>query len=256
MTAVEPGGSSPAPPVSDDAGSDRPLIGLCPYLAAESGAWRSATPAREHRCGAVTPAAPLAAEKQRRLCLTPEHVSCATYEAARSARWVAPDRASALPRPVARTTPVVLDRGRLNISVPAFRPDRSTGQGVLVGLLGIAFVAIVLAKVSSSDGALIAAGASSSPPRSAPVASATPVSKPTASTGPAGSNGPTGSGAASGAPSTAPTPRPTTYTVRAGNTLAGIAKKFGTTAAILAKLNNIKDPTKLKVGQVLKLPPA
>lgn len=45
-----------------------------------------------------------------------------------------------------------------------------------------------------------------------------------------------------------------TYTVAAGDTLAKIAKKFGTKAETLAKLNAISDPRKLKIGQKLQVP--
>ncbi len=50
-----------------------------------------------------------------------------------------------------------------------------------------------------------------------------------------------------------PTPNPGNgkYTVKAGDTLSGIAKKFGVTVAQLQKWNNIKDPNKISVGQVL-----
>eukprot|EP00461_Guttulinopsis_vulgaris_P000025 UN00025 len=44
-----------------------------------------------------------------------------------------------------------------------------------------------------------------------------------------------------------------TYTVKSGDTLSAIAKKFGCTVAQLVSLNNIKDANKIKVGQVLKL---
>lgn len=47
---------------------------------------------------------------------------------------------------------------------------------------------------------------------------------------------------------------PQTYTVVAGDTLTAIAKRFGTTVEILCQLNDIKDPNKIYVGQVLKLP--
>ena len=42
-----------------------------------------------------------------------------------------------------------------------------------------------------------------------------------------------------------------TYTVKAGDTLGGIAKKYGTTYQKIAKDNNIKDPNKIYVGQKL-----
>jgi LysM repeat protein len=62
-----------------------------------------------------------------------------------------------------------------------------------------------------------------------------------------------------------PTPDPTnarasaanasqTYTVRAGDTLIGIAQAVGTTLEGLARLNNIANPDALFVGQVLQLP--
>ena len=55
-------------------------------------------------------------------------------------------------------------------------------------------------------------------------------------------------------PTPTPTPSGKTYTVQKGDTLSGIARKFGTTVAKLAELNNIKDVNKIYVGQVLKLP--
>ncbi len=55
------------------------------------------------------------------------------------------------------------------------------------------------------------------------------------------------------APKPATPKKATTYKVRAGDTLSGIAKKFGTTVSALAKLNNIKNVNVITVGQVLKL---
>lgn len=48
-------------------------------------------------------------------------------------------------------------------------------------------------------------------------------------------------------------PKELTYTVKAGDTLSGIAKKFNTTVKALAKKNNIKDVNKIYVGQILKI---
>ena len=45
----------------------------------------------------------------------------------------------------------------------------------------------------------------------------------------------------------------TTYTVKRGDTLSAIAKKYGTTVAALAKLNNISDVNYIYVGQVLRI---
>ena len=44
-----------------------------------------------------------------------------------------------------------------------------------------------------------------------------------------------------------------TYTVKAGDTLSGIATMYGTTYQELAKLNGISDPNKIYVGQVIKI---
>lgn len=44
-----------------------------------------------------------------------------------------------------------------------------------------------------------------------------------------------------------------TYTVKAGDTLSGIAKKYGTTYQAIANKNGISDPNKIYVGQVLKI---
>jgi len=54
-------------------------------------------------------------------------------------------------------------------------------------------------------------------------------------------------------PSPAPAPSGNTYTVVAGDTLSGIAARFGTTYQALAALNGIADPNKISVGQVLQL---
>ena len=56
-----------------------------------------------------------------------------------------------------------------------------------------------------------------------------------------------------------PTPKPATgtpatYKIKRGDTLSAIAAKFGTTVKVLVKLNKIDDPSKIRVGQILKLP--
>ncbi|OPX83875.1 MAG: N-acetylmuramoyl-L-alanine amidase XlyA precursor [Pelotomaculum sp. PtaB.Bin104] len=46
----------------------------------------------------------------------------------------------------------------------------------------------------------------------------------------------------------------TTYTVQSGDTLYSIARRFGSTVEILARVNNITDPAVIYVGQVLTIP--
>ncbi|MEH7773961.1 N-acetylmuramoyl-L-alanine amidase [Bacillus velezensis] len=58
----------------------------------------------------------------------------------------------------------------------------------------------------------------------------------------------------SGASSSSPETKPgATYTVKKGDTLSEIAQETGVSMSNLQKWNNIKDPNKIKVGQVLKL---
>lgn len=230
---------------------------ICPFLLSSDGTWRSANATRDHRCTAVTPALPLATEKQRRLCLTDQHLSCATYLAAGEARAAAVHRSSASRRPLARTTPVVLDQSRLSFVMPTTTAMPHLGQGALIGVLALAFGAVLLARLAIGGGASPAgAGASPTPtPTStaAAVASATP--EPTPISTPEAS------------PSVAPTPTlvptevsptpsepPATYKVKSGDTLSGIAAKYATTVKVLVRLNGIKDPSKIHVGQILKLP--
>lgn len=55
-------------------------------------------------------------------------------------------------------------------------------------------------------------------------------------------------------PPTPPPPSGGTYVVQAGDTLTGIAARFGTTVAELVALNNISNPNLIYVGQVLQIP--
>lgn len=48
-------------------------------------------------------------------------------------------------------------------------------------------------------------------------------------------------------------PTASTYTVKAGDTLSGIAVKHGTTSAKLAKANQISNPNLISIGQKIKL---
>ena len=255
MTAVDPD-ARPLPPPGVEPSQPRSLTGICPYLAAVDGGWRSSGVARDHRCRAVAPPAPLAAEKQRRLCLTGDYPMCATFEAARAARPVAHDRLPVLPRPLARTAPVVLDHGRLSVGSPTLRADRTTVQIILIALLVIAFAAIVLARVASGD----AAGALGSPSPAATTvpaggASAGPASQAPVTTPSPGTSGDPSSGPTGNTASPAPDPSATqTYKVKSGDTLVGIAAKYGTTPRAIAELNGIANPASLKVGQVLKIP--
>jgi LysM repeat protein len=240
------------------------LPALCPYLATLDGGWRSAMAIREHHCMAVAPPVPLALEKQRRLCLVAAHVGCSTYGAAEATR--APLRA-AIPssRPIARMTPVILDHGRFELRMPALRADRTAGQAVLVAVLGIALTAILIARPSSGAGAVSdpeSSSAAASPVASADVATTSPSSPTPAPTevaptdSPAATPSPPATSRPTATPraSTPPVTSGATYKVKGGDTLSAIAARFDTTVRVLVDLNGITDPSRLRVGQVLKLP--
>lgn len=59
---------------------------------------------------------------------------------------------------------------------------------------------------------------------------------------------------ANGAPPPAPTGGQSSYTVQQGDTLASIARRFGTTVLALVQTNNISNPNLIYVGRVLTLP--
>lgn len=52
-----------------------------------------------------------------------------------------------------------------------------------------------------------------------------------------------------------PQPQPTfTYRIQPGDTLSGIAARYGTTVAMLAQLNGIANPNRIYAGQVIRIP--
>lgn len=265
MTAIEgPPASVPSPEWTSEARRPGTLPSLCPYLATPEGTWRSAAPVREHRCTAVSPPVQLAPEKQRRLCLTDSHAGCATYGAAVAARAMPRERPLAHIRPVARTMPIVLDQGRFDLRIPALRADRIGGQAILVGLLGIAFVAVLLAR-PATDGGTLPGGPRSSITAPTDAAAGSPTEGPADTAEPVQSSGaetpavpsssaPEASPSAPSAASAAPSTSGATYKVRRGDTLSAIAARFGTTTRVLVELNDIADPSKIRIGQVIKLP--
>lgn len=58
-------------------------------------------------------------------------------------------------------------------------------------------------------------------------------------------------------PKPGPDPQPEriiAYRIRYGDTLGGIAGRYGTTAAVLAQLNGIRNPNRIYAGQVIRIP--
>jgi LysM repeat protein len=257
---AEPGSSS-------GAAAGAAARAACPYLRAAGGAWRATAPSREHRCTAVTPAAALAVQKQARLCLAPAHGSCATYAAALAAREErgipsgAAGAAGAARWEVVRTTPVIDVGVGLGAAVSGLIFERRGWQAIPAIVLVLAVAAVGLSgfgrgpeAAEPSATALTGALATPTPtPTIAPTPAPTPVPQPS-------KPAPTGSPVATAGttPVPAPTSTPeasarTTYTVKSGDTLYGIAQTFGSTVNAIKALNGLTSNT-IHVGLVLRIP--
>lgn len=223
----------------------------CPFLVAAAGGWRLDMPSRDHRCGAVSPPAPLAPEKQGRLCLTPTHPGCATYIASQSARaeriGAAPVR-RATRWGLARTTSVIEDPGGIRARLLAALLDRRRWPAIpavaLVATLFVLGLSGLRGGVPSSPVATASPGRPAvNPAPTAVVAGTTPTPAPLPS--PQTTTRPA-------------TPRPSaslrSYRVESGDTLSAIANRFDVSVAALVSLNDIDDPGALQIGQVLLIP--
>ena len=118
---------------------------------------------------------------------------------------------------------------------------------VTVVVVGAALGALVLSRGPLAPGTSGAGDEAQSPTPAATVAAATAAPATTSPTP-----------APTAAPTARPTPtaatRPATYRVRPGDTLSAIAAQFGTTVREIAALNDISNPSLIRVGQVLRLP--
>jgi hypothetical protein len=125
----------------------RAWANICPYLLDASGTWRAVQPSGEHRCTAVTPAEPLRADKQRRLCLVVGYLDCPTFLAAREvrARTLGEVAAVSSSRQFVRTAPVILQRPAA-AAVALSTVRTSLPQVGLVLLMLLAAAALVLAR--------------------------------------------------------------------------------------------------------------
>jgi LysM repeat protein len=247
---VPPAPATPARPATP-ASVREIATAICPYLSSTAGSWRAANPSRDHRCVALTPPAPQPTDKQRRHCLSADHVECSIFRAAQTARQTAlaagadPARiaaADAARRPLPRTTPVLLEPPRLLDQAARLQLDRAPGQLALVALMVVAFAIVALSRFTAPA----SSAPSPSPSFVAVLPSAAPTPTPTPTAEP--SAGPSDQASAGPNPSFR-----TTYTVKKGDTLIGVAAKFKTTAAAIRKLNALKSSS-LTVGQVLKIP--
>jgi len=272
MEVPKPALSSPAsaaigdrPARRADTAVEEPRAGVhaCPFLIAESGDWRLAVPTREHRCAALVPLASLTFEKQARLCLSAAHDTCATYGAALEAREARTGGATDLERAgrwaFALTTPLIEDGGGMRSRVGGILADRRRWPAIPVVVLVASLFVLAISGVrndhpvtalaSPTSGGIAVSGTPLVTPTAEPVVTPEPATPGPSPTSP---SIPTASPPRATQP---PTPAyRTTYRVKYGDTLSGIAATFHTTVSAIERLNGITDPTRLRVGQVLKIP--
>lgn len=241
---------------------------ICPLLVSADAAWRSAYASRDHRCWAVRPPAPLVLAKQRQLCLTPAHAMCSTFLATRHGPGTSDEGltargadADSLLWPSVRSTPLALEPSRGRTGALPAATARVGGQAMLVGLMALALLVLVISRTTApsqaapaspgSSSVVVASPTSRSSPSPSPslVASASPSLAPSGSPAPSGTATPTPRAPASPSPSTV-----RTYTVKSGDTLSGIAARFGTTVEAITAANGITNPRLIRVGQVLTIP--
>ena len=259
---------APPDPRPDASRLEAPSLGACPYLLATSGGWQASTPSREHRCTAFAPAVPLDTGKQQRLCLVPAHTTCATYVAAvaaRRERGTPSDGPAPVRWGLVRTTPVVDVGIGVGAALSRIVAERRGWQAIPAVALIVALGAVGLSgfgRNPPSTGSVPSTSAVALASAS-PVASGTaaPTAVPTPTVPPA-TPAPTDTPPPTAKPAPTPTARPvvtpvpsarTTYTVKSGDTLYGIAKTFGTTVGAIKELNGITSNV-IRVGLVLLIP--
>lgn len=212
----------------------------------------------DHLCHALPEPESLDHARQVQLCLSEAHRDCERYLAALEARRIDGPTLPA-PAPDAR-----IARTRLVLDAEGPARAGEAGQRVMgawsrrLVLAGAVAVLSMLALVSgAAEGfANLMAGPTASP---SPTSHPTPeVTQSVHAGSPTASPSPT-PGLATPAPTAAPTPvpvaTPQSYVVQKGDTLSGIATRFGTTVAALQSANGMAESeTVIDVGQVLIIP--
>ena len=233
----------PALDTLDEPQAAPPGIVVCPFLVSAAGPWRSAEPARDHRCARLKHGTRLDLDHQRRYCVGSGGPGCPRYVTAR-----APGR-------LASMLLVVVDRGPLGATLEPEKLRRLAAPASMV-IVGAALGAFLLARgpgapaPPSGNGAAGSTVGPSTPPAAMP-------SSPPVTAAPSDASAPTPTPPPSRTPRASASAAPVggrTYTIRPGDTLGGIAARFGTTTRALVQLNGIPNPSLVRVGQVLKLP--
>lgn len=253
---------------SQDAGQW--LGATCPYLRSADGTWRSVVPQRGQRCWGQAPPAPLEPQTQERLCSTTAHTGCEIFLAAGQRHrdsltrdHVAPERLDGRFGVMVRPSTLVLEESVRRVQVPvAVSAGRRPRVALALALAG----GVVLVAFMAGLGGSAPLASPTSPPVAfvspTPAASSTPVETPTpqpSESVPAPTQ-PVATPVVTPPPATQePTPGPsprirTTYRVKKGDTLDGIAAHFGVTRKQIRAVNDFGNPPHLRYGMLLNIP--
>jgi LysM repeat protein len=257
---------------------------VCPYLGlADDPATHYAFPSSAQRCHSERRPITIDAAKQTRDCLTAAHVTCPRYrpvtgrdhpgvlrEAVAANAATAADAANAAVLTLERADPSATAFAAAPAAVGGAQRRRNSRRRRLAKILVVAVLAVVAGFGGFQIGSWVAAqtgGAKAQPSPSglsqssiavapASSAAATTPTSPSAAPTPSvsASASPAASGAVEGVTQPAPTPRSRIYVVKRGDSLIAIAGRFGLPVAALRKLNNIKDPNLIFVGQRIAIP--
>lgn len=213
----------------------------------------------EHHCLALTPPPPVDRVTQLQLCLHEGHTECSRFREYLAAR--AEDRPAGRPAADVAFIPtrLVLGTDAVRLS-PGATAARFGARRVVAGAAAVVVIGAVAYGFSQTNGYGLLADATRTP---APTASASPLvtSAPSASPTPSAAPTvtPTAAPTASPTPSAAPTataaPAPRIYVVQSGDTLNGIALRFGTTVQAILQANpSITDASVITPGQRIVIP--
>jgi len=220
---------------------------VCPYLGlVDDPRTHFAFATGAHRCHSGSRPEGIEVSHQAALCLTAGYVACPRYIPpgdATAGLVVTPGPVQA---PIARFGGLV----RWRSMGPRRRVRRAAVVPAAVVLVGLLTVAIVAAVILGQGGFAVAGptGTAGSGPTASP-AVPTASRQPTPAASSARTSGPTASPIGSVAA------LPATHIVQRGENLTSIARLYGVSLAALEKVNGIKNPSLITVGQHLIIPP-
>ena len=218
----------------------------------------------DHRCWADRRPRPVDLAHQGAFCLAETYPECARYRAAAAAR-----------RPGAATPEapaIALERARTETSAPGApgapgepgrRPPRRPSRRRRAATVVLAGVVLAGAAYLSSPAIAawirqvgVGTGAGSPSPSAAPPATPAPTPAPTPTPRPTPTWVPTATPVATATPIRTPTPAasPLVHVVVRGETLGGIADRYGVTLAAIQEANGIANPSLIRVGERLVIP--